>query len=59
METKTAFCDVPNCGRLAAENKYHLCKKHAEMVVFFVWALNNIRIQEQSQARPSGLILPK
>lgn len=59
METKTAFCDVPNCCRLSANNQYHLCKKHIEAMTFLIWALDNIKVKEPPKERPSGLVLPK
>lgn len=51
------FCDVPDCGGYAISDEVPICRKHFELLRFFTWALNNIRISDEKKTK-SGLILP-
>lgn len=53
----SGMCSFPGCDKYHHENKYKLCRKHEEMLRFFIWMLNNVKIEEESKTK-SGLILP-
>jgi len=55
------FCDVPNCSGYALNDEIPLCRKHSELLEFFVWALNNVKISDKIDEirTKSGLIIPK
>ena len=54
-------CDFPDC-----QGKYNpqrtgnitLCVRHAEMMKFFLWMLDNVKLNEKQEESKSGLILP-
>jgi len=55
------FCEVTNCSGYAINEDILLCRKHYDMLQFFTWALNNIKISKDIDEirTKSGLILPK
>ena len=58
MVQKYNRCKFPECMGNAVDTKdAGLCKRHAEMLRFFMWALENVRIKDKKISE-SGLILP-
>ena len=53
-------CKYPGCGGNyipARTGKIELCPKHAEMLQFVLWVMNNVR-PSKANVRGSGLVLP-
>jgi hypothetical protein len=55
---KYGLCKFPECAGFDKGGKYGLCRKHEEMMKFFIWMLENIKVQDEQKTK-SGLILPK
>ena len=55
------FCEVPDCSGYAISDEIPICRKHYDLLKFFTWALNNIKITDKIDdiRTKSGLILPK
>ena len=62
MVQKLDRCSFPSCeGRYNPQRTGNitLCVRHAEMMKFFLWMLDNVKLSEQQQETKSGIILPK
>ena len=58
---KYELCKVPQCSGWVTDKgkKTGLCNKHHDMLLFFVWALENIKFSEEDKKKTkSGLVLP-
>ena len=59
---KYKLCAVPSCSGWVTEvgKKVDLCNKHFDMLMFFMWALENVKFpdKEDKKKTKSGLILP-
>ena len=54
------WCSVPGCDKyIAIDSKIPLCRKHILDLNFFVWALENVKFNDEDKKKTkSGLILP-
>lgn len=58
MTIKYPKCKFPDCDGSASEPRNAgLCRKHAEMLRFFLWAMDNVKFKDKKETK-SGLILP-
>jgi len=56
---KYSLCSFPECSGYVTDKgrKIGLCNKHFEMLRFFLWAMDNIKVKDKSKTT-SGIILP-
>jgi len=58
MTQKYARCKYPECmGNSVEERDSGLCKRHAEMLRFFMWMMDNVKFKNPKETN-SGLVLP-
>lgn len=58
MTQKYGRCKYPECaGNVIEAKELGLCKKHMELLKFFLWALENVKMKD-SKTTNSGLVLP-
>jgi hypothetical protein len=60
MPTRNNYkkCIYPPCeGNIIPGRSKEFCSKHQEMFEFFVFMLNNVKVEDKSKTK-SGLILP-
>lgn len=60
MSQKFDKCSFPSCdGNYNPQRtgKIPLCVRHCEMMKFFLWMMENVKIKDEQKAK-SGLILP-
>ena len=58
---KYELCTVPECSGWVSDKgkKTSLCNKHFDMLRFFIWALENVKFNDEDKKKTaSGLILP-
>jgi len=51
-------CKFPGCDGSNTGSRFGLCRKHDEMMRFFLWAIKVMESAEEGKT-PSGLYLPK
>jgi hypothetical protein len=59
MSRSYEMCRAPDCsGKVTQQGeKYGLCNRHLDMLKFFLWALDHVKMKDEIKSK-SGLILP-
>jgi len=58
MTQKYPRCKYTECSGTAVDTRDSgLCKRHAEMLRFFLWVLENVKFKDK-KLTDSGLVLP-